>query len=70
MLEDDDETEESVAARLALCDQVRPYAEKLRDMATAALKTSGQEWRSVDLQVAFITAMFADAIEEDRAKRQ
>lgn len=67
---EDDETEEAVAARMAVVEQVRPYAEKLRDMAAAALKTSGQEWRSVDLQVAFITAMFADAIEEDRAKRQ
>ena len=66
---EDDDTEEEVAARLALCDQVRPYAEQLRDMAAAALQTPGHEWRSVDLQVAFIVALFADAVEEDRRNR-
>ena len=59
----DSQESSMVERRLRLCDIARPHAERLRGMAALALEASDGKARSVDLQVAFITSIIADAID-------
>ena len=46
----------------------RPYAEELRGTMEAALKGLGQQDRSVDIQVGFVTNIIAQAVSEARSQ--
>lgn len=44
-------------------ERAKPIAEMWRPALAVALKASGQEWRSTDLQVAFLIGEIAAAID-------
>lgn len=64
------EMSDDLACRLEVITRARVHAEKLRGLVELAVVPDGvdRRWRSVELQMAFIVGIIANAMEEERDK--